>query len=236
MNAMISVRRVLLFILFVVFPICFANPMVNIPCHFQGGCVPPGNAACAKTVYDAASKQPTSEFGKRALSTLTYPERSPRLIKRHAQIADQLSQLSPVLNDRSQLLDFMVGGYKLIWHKVQVIVNSATAYDRHHRIYDKLLQSVEQRDSSTDDFAELGGNVATIALTYGSLNLRVEGLPHEHLARREVIHQLALQMLSFCTVGIVLGAYQVAVISAKAVTWVTLLTIEAGPIPELIGL
>lgn len=145
------------------------------------------------------------------------------------------TQLSPSLSERGQLSDLVDGGYKLIWHKVQVIVDSATAYDRHHRIYDKLLRNVEQPDPSTNDFAELAGNAAKIAVTYGSLKLTMESLPHDHLARREFVHQFALEMLALCTVGIVIGAYELAVVAANAVIWVTLQIINVGPIPELIG-
>ena len=233
MNTMLSACRILGFILFAIVPVFLASPIADTPCPFQGGCVPPENAA--KTVYVASSKQPPSESKMRALSTSTYLEIPPRLVKCHARITDQLSQLSPVLSERSQLSDFMDGGYKLVWHNVQVIVHSATAYDRHNRIYDKLLHIVEKTDPSTNGFAQLGGNTARIALTYGSLKLMVENLPEDHIRRRQLLGQLALMMLSLFTVGIVFGVYEVAIVAAKTVIWVTFTIMEAGAIPELIA-
>ena len=229
MKAILGACRAVVSILFDLLPVCFTSLIAHSLWQSRGGCLPPGKAEWVQTayMYGVTSKHPTTESGKWALFTLTHPEISLRLAKSRARSTDQFSQISPSLNDHSQGLNFMDGGYKLVWLKIQVIVNSATAYDRHHRIYDKILQNVEQ--------PELDGNIATIALTYGSLDLRVEGLPHKHLAKRELLQQLALQILSLYTVGIVFAAYQVVVIMAKADTWVTLRIIEAGPIPELIG-
>ena len=90
----------------------------------------------------------------------------------------------------------------------------------------RSLQNVEQ--------PELDESTATVALTYRFISLRVKDLSHERLAKGNYFTSLHCKEYPFI-VNIVFGTCQVVVIVAKAVTWVTLLIIEAGPILDLIG-
>ena len=162
------------------------------------------------------------------------PEIRPALSKRSPRATSDLSTHLSLLNERSLLSDSIHGGYRTIWRYAEAIVNSAEAYDRHHRIYEKLLQEVEQPASSASNVFEAAGTVGRLAITYGSLRLMVEHLPGDHNAL-DIIQDFAVEMLSFCTVAMTYGVYQLAIVAAKTVIWISLSVTEFGPIPELIG-
>ena len=162
------------------------------------------------------------------------PEIAPALLKRSPRTTNGLTDDTSLLNERSLLSDSIHGGYKMIWRYVEVIVNSAQASNRHHRIYQKLLQEIEQPVSSISNLFDAVGTVGRLVITYGSLRLTIENLPVDHNAL-DIIQDFAVEMISLCTVAITYGVYQLAIVAAKTVIWISLTIMESGPIPELIG-
>lgn len=222
-------------VIFIFSSLFFASPVV--PSSYQSIAVSSGPryTLSSKTAAIITQQLPAGSIENRALSITPQVDNSPGHSKRHTHITDQLSHLNPSLDKRSQLSSFVDKGYKLIWQTVEVILNSAEAYDRHNRIYHKLLEEVEKPVSSTSDPLQWIGNAATLAITLGSLRLTMENLPGDYLVAHDAIQQFALEMLAFCTVGMTYGIYELAIVTTQSVIWVTLQIIENGPVPEIIG-
>lgn len=171
-------------------------------------------------------------------SRVLSPEVAPAPLKHNPRASNELSHHASLLGERSTLSDSIHGGYKMIWRYAEVIVNSAQAYDRHHRIYEKLLQEIEQPASPTRNLFQVAGTVGRLAITYGSLRLMVENLPGDHNAldnALDILQDFAVEMLSICTVAMTYGVYQLAIVAAETVIMISLTVIEFGPVPELIG-
>ena len=160
------------------------------------------------------------------------PEIAPA--KHTPRITNKLSHHSSVLNERSLLSDSIHGGYRMIWRYAEVIVNSAQASKRHHRIYEKLLQEIGQPASPTSNFYQVAGNVGRLVITYGSMRLMVENLAGDHNAL-DIIQDFAVEMLGFSTVAMTYGVYQLAIVAVRTVMMISLTIAEFGPVPEIIG-
>ena len=167
-------------------------------------------------------------------SRVLSPEVAPALLKHSPRASNELSHHDSLLGERSTLSDSIHGGYKMIWRYAEAIVNSAQAYERHHRIYEKLLLEIKQPASPTHNLSEDAGIIGRLVITYGSLRLIVENMPGDHNAL-DIIHDFAVKMLSICTVAMTFGVYQLFVVAAKTVIMISLTIIEFGPVPELIG-
>ena len=138
-------------------------------------------------------------------------------------------------NTRSSLIergiasDLTFQGYRWLWKKAEVILDSIEAYKEYHSLYDEVTNQVKPSGDSIIQFA------AQLVITYGSMRMTFNNLPSDHESAAAFIERFALEMLSLCTVGLIYGTYEIAVLAAKSTIWVMLQIIESGPIPELIG-
>lgn len=158
--------------------------------------------------------------------------------KHYPRTTNALPHHESLPGERNPLPDTVKGAYRMIWHSIEVILDSAQAYDRHHRIYEKLLREIEQPTSATSSLREVVGNAGRLIITYGSLRLMMENLPGDFNAldnALDIIQDFAVEMLSICTVAMTYGLYQLALVAAKTIIVISLTVMEFGPAPQLIG-
>ena len=219
-------------IVFLLSSLCSARATLQPACASMGACY---HLKHPRSSNAGLIMQPHQDLLE---AKLLNPEIRPALSKHSPRTTNELSPRLALLHERIPLSDSIHAGYRTIWRYAEAIVNSAEAYNRHHRIYEKLLQEIEQPASSASNLFEAVGTVGRLVITYGSLRLMLEHLPGDHNAldnALDIIQDFAVEMLSLCTVAMTYGVYQLAIVAAKTVIWISLTIMESGPVPELIG-
>ena len=213
------------------FPLCLANPIVRESSESSGYHSHLRHIDLSKEVSISTHIPPFHGLkGQSSHSEGAHANTSPALHRRHGRIVNQLPRLSLPLTERGALSDLRTQGFRWIWEKGEVILDSVEAYNKHHHMYDEMIR--QREESSGNEILRFAAN---LVMTYGSLKMTFENLPGGHGSAEDFIRQFALQMLSLCTVGMVYGTYKIAVMLLSSTVWVTLQIVEYGPIPELIG-
>ena len=132
------------------------------------------------------------------------------------------------LTERSVTSDLTSQGYRWLWKKAEVFLGSIEAYNEYHNLYDQIKNQIRPFGKSIIEFT------AKMVITYGSMRMTFNNLPIDQESAAAFIERFALEMFSLCTVGMVYGTYEIAVVTARATIWVVLQILESGPIPEVI--
>lgn len=109
-----------------------------------------------------------------------------------------------------------------------MILDSIDAYNVYHNFYNQITSLVRATGNSTLGFA------AKIVITYGSMRMTVNGLPHDPYCKAAAIQWFVQEMIRLCIVGLVYGAYEIAVKTARGTIWVVLQVIESEHMTKLI--
>lgn len=223
-------NRAIAILLFSVAPLCLANPVIRKLGESREYSSQLRDLDHPKDASIITHIWPSHNSGNRPQSKMTGTDISPAIYERNSRTTDQLLHLSPSLDERRALSDITTQGFKWIWEKAEVILDSVEAFNKHHSMYEDVIRQTEVSSGN-----EVLRFAASLVITYGSLRMMFENLPNGHGSAEEFIKQFAMQMLSLCTVGMVYGTYKVAAMMLSTTVWVTLQIMEYGPIPELIG-
>ena len=225
-------KLLVLFMVFLLLSLCSARTTPQPSCESIGAC------DHLKHLISPDSRSISPRHEDLLKSEVPSPEIALAPSKHYPRTTNALSHRDSLPGERNPLPDTVKGAYRMIWHSIEVILDSAQAYDRHHRIYEKLLREIEQPNSSTSSLREAVGNMGRLIITYGSLRLIVENLPGDYNEldnALDIIQHFAVEMLSICTVAMTYGLYQLALVAAKTIIVISLTVMEFGPAPQLIG-